>query len=691
MAPYRRLHDLRHDYPLVLADGPGEYALSLSAVVDGALRTVAPEGTAGEARRRRALQLEARIRHRVAAGERGKLSTMWQAVAAESRPATEADAYERDMATVFGAFACDGELAGCDVEAPARFIRHAWSVVQREKARSAVARIGALIIRLEDILRADHARSPAALTGPALQATFGPVHGELFDFAAMSRLLNSRAPRGGLSASRRQRVETALAVLRTQRFFAPSDDENDALAAQLVFDNTGAALDAFLQRLPDMVALYRALHVAELEADGLYVEETHDPFLQALDETSLNATDLQFFPDFLVCTGGGTGANPALLEALSAGGPLKVLVQLDDLLEMSQPGRASFAFGLRGAQVGTAAMSLVDAFVLQMAASNLLQMRDAVQRGLRHAGPALFAVYGGPAQTGNGPPAYMVAAAATQSRALPTFVYDPGAGPGLADRFSLGINPQVENDWPIEPLTYADHDLQAITEEMAFTAVDFALCDSRYASHFAVVPRSDWGDGMIPAAQWLRSPPTDPSVAAPYVVAVDETDLLCRLVVDEQLMRAARRCRERWHRLQELGGVHDSRIERALAHAREEMSRQATVTTAAPLAPTAGEASVDQPKAAAAELVVQSARDPDVACIETLRCSSCNECTLAFPKMFAYNDDKQAYIRDVRAGTYRQLVEAAESCQVSVIHPGKPWNPDEPDLDELLERAKPFI
>ena len=80
----------------------------------------------------------------------------------------------------------------------------------------------------------------------------------------------------------------------------------------------------------------------------------------------------------------------------------------------------------------------------------------------------------------------------------------------------------------------------------------------------------------------------------------------------------------------------------------------------------------------------------DEAYIETVRCSSCNECTLASPKMFAYDDNKQAYITDLKAGTYRQLVEAAESCQVSVIHPGKPWNAGEPGLGELIERAESF-
>ena len=58
--------------------------------------------------------------------------------------------------------------------------------------------------------------------------------------------------------------------------------------------------------------------------------------------------------------------------------------------------------------------------------------------------------------------------------------------------------------------------------------------------------------------------------------------------------------------------------------------------------------------------------------------------------MFAYNENKQAYIANPDAGTFRELVEAAESCQVAVIHPGKPRNPKEPGLDELIKRAEPF-
>jgi ferredoxin len=83
-------------------------------------------------------------------------------------------------------------------------------------------------------------------------------------------------------------------------------------------------------------------------------------------------------------------------------------------------------------------------------------------------------------------------------------------------------------------------------------------------------------------------------------------------------------------------------------------------------------------------------RNPDEAWIETARCPSCDECQNINDKMFKYNDNKQAYITDVKLGTYRQMVEAAESCQVSIIHPGKPWNPSEPGLEDLIKRAEVF-
>ena len=76
--------------------------------------------------------------------------------------------------------------------------------------------------------------------------------------------------------------------------------------------------------------------------------------------------------------------------------------------------------------------------------------------------------------------------------------------------------------------------------------------------------------------------------------------------------------------------------------------------------------------------------------IETARCTSCNECTNMNNKMFAYDENKQAYIKDAKAGTFQQLVKAAEACPAELIHPGTPLNPKEKDLDKWIARAERF-
>jgi pyruvate-ferredoxin/flavodoxin oxidoreductase len=76
--------------------------------------------------------------------------------------------------------------------------------------------------------------------------------------------------------------------------------------------------------------------------------------------------------------------------------------------------------------------------------------------------------------------------------------------------------------------------------------------------------------------------------------------------------------------------------------------------------------------------------------IETARCTSCNECTNLNGRMFAYDENKQAYVKDPKAGTFAQLVRAAEKCPAGIIHPGDPVNPKEKDLAKWVGRAKPF-
>ena len=97
-----------------------------------------------------------------------------------------------------------------------------------------------------------------------------------------------------------------------------------------------------------------------------------------------------------------------------------------------------------------------------------------------------------------------------------------------------------------------------------------------------------------------------------------------------------------------------------------------------------------EPPASAEPEEKEAEKPSDEAYIETPRCASCNECIQINDKMFVYDGNKQAFIADINAGTFAQLVEAAENCQVAIIHPGKPRNPNEPGLDDLIKRAEAF-
>ena len=76
--------------------------------------------------------------------------------------------------------------------------------------------------------------------------------------------------------------------------------------------------------------------------------------------------------------------------------------------------------------------------------------------------------------------------------------------------------------------------------------------------------------------------------------------------------------------------------------------------------------------------------------LDTPACTTCDDCMGINKMMFAYNDDKQAYLVDPKAGTFEDLVRAAEICPAKCIHPGKPLNPNEAGLEELMARAAPF-
>jgi hypothetical protein len=693
LARYRDLTTLRYDFPLVLVDdAPGDaYVQSLSGLIDGILGEIAREDD-GERLTQHLLRLERQIRTLMTAGTTGSLATVWDAAA--ERLGTRADPLLRDsLNRARAALKVDGELLGCDAALPVRLVKHAWNGVQQRKARRFSDDIRRLIQKLADILAADFARSETGRSAESLRASVGAAHAEIFDFSAMSRVLGKGSRDTALPPVRRERIRSLLAVLESQQFYPVAGHSGPAIQRYaFVFDSCAAALAAYRERFPKVVALAKAMAMAELEIAGEFREAQHEALFDGYGEDGLDAKELALFPDYLVCISArklSAIESSTLMDVLSAGLPIKVLLQSDDLLAAPAKGDSGLGFGVRNQQLADMAIGLNTVYVMQASGSNLFQCRDRLRAGLVYPGPALLNVFSGACALAGDLPPYLVAAAALESRAFPSFSYDPSAGPDWASRFDLQANSQPERDWPVHSFAYEDEAHQSVKKDVAFTLADFVACDRRYARHLALVPRSKWSENLISVDESLARDGSDTGDRVPCLLMVDRDNTLHKVIVDDKLMREVRRCREHWHSLQELGGIHNSHAARLLA--RESKAREEREAVAAAPQPTRDPmVAAPTPGLAPAAAEAPPEKSPDEAYIETARCTSCNECTNVNDKMFAYNENKQAYIANLEAGTYAQLVEAAESCQVSIIHPGKPRNPNEPDLEDLLRRADAF-
>jgi len=690
---YRDLDALRTDFPLLLTPTPGTgpWVISLADAVDAMLRQTTRPGAADEETRRKALALEESVRRNLRHGRYASLSQAWQAAWRELASGENAAPGSAPAAPDF-----DGNLVGCDRETAARLVRRAWLESERRKGRSLHARIQRLQHKLTDILHADFMHSGAARDAERLENAVGGTDRAIFDFSAMARVLRSAPAADPLPARRRQRIENAIDALRSQRFVAANGLPGGSGLHPFEFNDCVAARQAFRERLDDMQRLVRAIAIAELEADNHYDEARHDRFFDAFDAGHLGPGDFELFPSYLVCIEElEAGQRGEVLDLLEAGLPFKIVAQSTDIIENIPLGIGQILSGKQGRRLARLALGLDGVFVLQAPNAFLYRLRDELLRAVSVAQPALISVYAGPD--------YLAGAAACESRTFPCFVYDPSAGGGQARRFRLTGNPQPERDWPRHHFDYGTDGHDRRGAETAFTVVDFVAADPRFTSRFAAMDDNDTladeDNELVPVDEYLQLNARERARAVPCILLIDAQDRLRRCVVDGRLVDAAARCLDAWRNLQELGGIGNSHALAALREAQqrwdEEKARLSTQpAAAAPAAATSAPAPTAATRAAAAALAVEDAAtapSSDAPWIETIRCTSCNECKEINHRMFAYDEDNRAYIADPDAGTYRELVQAAETCQVAVIHPGTPRNPDEPGLEELLERAESFL
>ncbi len=332
-----------------------------------------------------------------------------------------------------------------------------------------------------------------------------------------------------------------------------------------------AALDAYRARLPRLVEVVKAIAVAELEATGAYVEADHDAFFERYDEHALTADDLALFPDYLVCIPRGHNdapENAGLIDMLSAGLPVKVLVQHTDLLEEASIGTGHFAFGVRSARLATTAMGLGGMFVLQSTSADLY--RAARARAARPVVSRPGAVLASSPARRRLPPICRRTSrrrrrrSRGRSRPSATTPRPARTGRRVSRWNTIAIPmPTGRSKRSSTPTRRC-----SACRSKSHSPMPTSCCATGATARTS--PSCRASAGTTTCCRWPTGwhlPERGVSDRVPYLWAVDADDRLHRVIVDARLMQATRRCLLLWHRLQE-HARHQRLARRAAAGAR---------------------------------------------------------------------------------------------------------------------------
>jgi ferredoxin len=507
-------------------------------------------------------------------------------------------------------------------------------------------------------------------------------------------------------------------------------------------DPCARATEMFDHEATKLAGVFAAVRIAQLEIHGIYDPAIHDPWFDAFQWEAFSQEELLLVPSIVALDDADRLAGEGLhsfSRLLSSGRPVQIMVRIQ---AHNNPGARpdENPFQAYRTELGYLGISHRQAVVTQSSAARhrhlmrcFLAALDAthtslslITTGLRPEGPLVRLN------------AYLVAGAGIEGRAHPFLRINPAAGDFAAARMDFSENPEATRDWPVHPFRYRDENANVVETELAFTFADYCLLIERLRDHFRIVPPGCESTALVPVSDYLARPPEQANPLLPFVWAVDGNSLLHRLVISRELILA---CRDRlnfWHTLQDMAGVRNPHVENAIQTTQEEERRRADAERERLLAEHAAE--LEQVRQSAAGEAMQRLADMllgldltatpgaivpsagpnprpaeeettrlqaeieesddtieqepslgfDNPWIDTPLCTSCNDCTNLNPLLFLYNEDKQVLLGNLSAGTYAQMVEAAELCPAHCIHPGMPWNPEESGLEELIERAAPF-
>jgi len=507
-------------------------------------------------------------------------------------------------------------------------------------------------------------------------------------------------------------------------------------------DPCARATALFDQEAARLAQVFAAVRIARLEIDGIYDPALHDPWFANFDWEAFSPEELLLVPSVIALEAADRVAGAdmrSFSRLLSSGRPVQILVRV-------QPSRDPGAgpdedpFQHYRTELGYLGLSHRQAAVSQSSAARHRHLMECYLTALDATRTSLHLINTGLRPLHGLVPlnAWLVAGAAIEGRAHPFFRVDPKPEDCEPAPMDLDGNPEAASDWPVHPFRYLDENGNQVTQDLAFTFADYCLLIEDLLDHFRPIPPGCDSEALIPMQEYLSMAQDQAYRKVPFVWAVDGNAILHRLVVSRELSLA---CLDRlnfWRTLQAMAGIRNRHVDQAVDRTRAEERRRAAeererllaehaaevervrrqaageamerltdvllgmdfpsgMPGSSPRSPPASRSAGEPiPEAEPAEPGQSATPGPveeitfEEPWIDTPLCTSCNDCLKINPLLFVYNEEKQAMLGDLDSATYAQLVQAAELCPARCIHPGRPWNPDESDLEDLMERAAPF-
>ncbi|MGB8329865.1 MAG: 2-oxoacid:acceptor oxidoreductase family protein [Polyangiales bacterium] len=484
-------------------------------------------------------------------------------------------------------------------------------------------------------------------------------------------------------------------------------------ANHLFQDSPSMAMGIFEGHMAKMAEGFKAIRTAELELANQYNPAEHDDFLAYFTWRQFSDEEWELCPPVVAVGGDGAMYDIGfqnLSRVMASGTPIKVLVVdtqvysntggqactsgfIGQISDMAQHGKAIKGKQEPRKEIGLIGMAHRTTYVMQSTIAHPNHMIEGFIQGLKARRPALFNLYS-TCQPEHGIGDDMSSAQsklAVESRAYPLFRYNPDAGKTPRECLDLEGNPQIDRDWPSYTIKYQDDGVEK-QMELPLTFADFAITETRFRKQFRAAPPDTWNENMVPLAEFLDLAEDEREGAVPYVWMVDKQEQLIRLLVAKPIVESCEDRRDFWTMLRSLAGTDQPSTESVVEQARQDVVGK-IMSGLMQMAGGSGEglsALVAGDMSSAATSGATATRDYLPPWIDTADCTSCDECTQLNPKIFEYNAQKKAVIKNAEAGPYKDLVKAAERCTARVIHPGLPRNRSEPGIEKWIKRGEKY-